>query len=269
MLLTVHSSLWPLLVLFLVSNAYGTSVLFGVALLKQQSFFEGSFSSRKYYLLMGWAPLTYLGLALLLDPRYALFFVTAAALGVIGELLVSIHFRSFFREPIWTYSHSSILSGYTATINILPWAVGALLFHVFGRLIFPAAEPPPVDAMLTATVAVLGGVALSLALRSRTSARTGQLSVAAFAVFCLPIATSALALGLLCDARYPLVMAIFSLVGFSTEYGYGRSMALFFDRALWTYNHWPIDEGHSSFVTFPLWALGGLYFHFIAVLVGL
>ena len=64
-------------------------------------------------------------------------------------------------------------------------------------------------------------------------------------------------------------MAAFAVVGFLTEYGYGRSMSTFFERGLWTYNHWQIDEGHTSFVTFPLWALGGLYFHFIAACLGM
>ena len=64
-------------------------------------------------------------------------------------------------------------------------------------------------------------------------------------------------------------MLAFALVGFLTEYAYGRSMAVFFERSLWTYNHWQIDGGHTSFVTLPLWALGGLYFHFISASLGL
>jgi hypothetical protein len=73
----------------------------------------------------------------------------------------------------------------------------------------------------------------------------------------------------LCGVRYPLLMLAFSLVGFVTEYAYGRGMSVMFERGLWTYNHWRIDEGHTSFVTLPLWALGGLYFYFIAGALGL
>jgi len=46
-------------------------------------------------------------------------------------------------------------------------------------------------------------------------------------------------------------------------------MSIFFSQPLWTYNHWKIDGGHTSFVTAPLWALGGLYFYFLAACLGL
>jgi hypothetical protein len=46
-------------------------------------------------------------------------------------------------------------------------------------------------------------------------------------------------------------------------------MSLFFEEPLWRYRHLRIDDGHTSFVTLPLWALGGLYFHLIGGLVGL
>ena len=101
------------------------------------------------------------------------------------------------------------------------------------------------------------------------SARRGRLSVPAFVVFCLPIASTAIALGFLVDGRYPILMVCFGLVGFATEYGYGRGMRLFFDRGLWTYNHWRIDGGHTSYVTLPLWAIGGLFFHLLARALGL
>ena len=71
------------------------------------------------------------------------------------------------------------------------------------------------------------------------------------------------------QALFALLMAACSLVGSVTEYGYGRSMSLFFRDGLWTYNHLEIDGGHTSYVTLPLWALGGLYFHFIAAALGL
>ena len=58
------------------------------------------------------------------------------------------------------------------------------------------------------------------------------------------------------------------MVGFLTEYAYGRTMSVFFEKSLWRYNHWQIDSGHTSFVTFPLWALGGLYFYFISSWIG-
>ncbi len=269
LVVSVNPGLWPLLVLFLVSNAYGTALLVGLAFARSRAVFQSEFTSRKYYLLMGWAPLSYVGLSVFLEPRYGLLFVLAGSLGVLGELLVSVHFRYFFREPIWTYSHRAVLAGYTSTINFLPWAVGALLFHASGRVLMPDRETSPWPAMFSASLAVAMGVVVSVLLERLTRARRGVFSLPAFAIFCLPIATVAVALGVLHDVRYVGLMLLFSVVGFATEYAYGRSMSLFFDRALWTYNHWPIDEGHSSFVTFPLWALGGLYFFFIAAALGL
>ena len=65
------------------------------------------------------------------------------------------------------------------------------------------------------------------------------------------------------------VMALFAIVGSTTEYGYGRSMSHLFAKGLWSYNHGKIDDGHTSYVTLPLWALGGLYFHFLAACLGL
>ena len=79
----------------------------------------------------------------------------------------------------------------------------------------------------------------------------------------------ALALTALCGPRYGLLMLAFSPLGFITEYAYGRIMSLFFEEPLWRYQHLRIDHGHTSFVTLPLWALGGLYFYLVAGLIGL
>jgi hypothetical protein len=128
---------------------------------------------------------------------------------------------------------------------------------------------PLLRPMLVSAAAVAVGLTLAFVFRAATSARDRRFSKPAFAVFCLPILTTALALGWLESPKYPLLMTAFAVVGFLTEYGYGRGMSAFFERGLWTYNHWKIDEGHTSFVTFPLWALGGLYFHFIAACLGM
>lgn len=164
-----------------------------------------------------------------------------------------------------------MLSGYTSTINFLPWAVGALLFCETRRVLRGSVEPAlSLDRPVMVCAAALTlGIALAWPLRRLTSARHGRFSKTAFAVFCLPIALAAGALSAWVSLHYLGIMAAFALVGFVTEYTYGRGMSLFFERGLWTYNHWKIDHGHTSFVTLPLWALGGLYFHFIAGYVGL
>ncbi|MBI5481173.1 MAG: hypothetical protein HY906_20110 [Deltaproteobacteria bacterium] len=253
------------------ANAYILALMITAAI-RRGAFLGGSgFSSRKYYLLMGWAPLAFGALALMVNPRYLLLFVVAGVAGVLGELLVSLLWRGFFHQPIWTYSHRSVLRGYTSTINFLPWAVGAFLFHVLGRLVTggsPAATPTLLPVAVSSAAFVIG-CAVAWPGRVTTSAREGRFTPRAFAVFCLPIAFTALALSLFCGPRYLLLMLVFAPVGFFTEYVYGRSMSLFFDPALWAYNHWRIDGGHTSFVTLPLWSLGGLYLWFISNWIGL
>jgi hypothetical protein len=256
-------------VFFVATNAY-VLALMGVAALHRGSFWgDQRFSLAKYYLFMGWAPVAFGALALLVDPRYALLFVVAGAAGVAGELIVSVLWRGFFREPIWTYSYRSVLRGYTSTINFFPWAVGALGFHFAGRVLVGDAPPPTLVPALVGGAAFVVGCGLAWPGRRATSARDGRFGPAAFALFCLPIVLVAASLALCCGPRYLLLMLLFAPLGFFTEYVYGRTMTLFFDRALWTYNHWRIDDGHSSFVTFPLWSLGGLYFWLIAGWLGL
>lgn len=84
-----------------------------------------------------------------------------------------------------------------------------------------------------------------------------------------PIAVVAVALATSCSPAYLPLMLVLAYIGFFAEYAYGRIMSLFFERGLWTYNHLQIDDGHTSFVTPPLWALGGLYFYFMASMLGL
>ena len=265
----VTAAALSLLILVMVSNVYGGAMVAVVAARRSTLLFDPHFSLKKFYLLMGWAPLAFVVLALLVDARYLLLFVVAGVAGIVGELLVSVLWRSFFREPIWTYSYRSVLSGYTSTLNFLPWAVGALLFHETSRLLGGVGSGAPFVPMAISAVALGIGLLASFALRGYTKARAREFSKPAFFVFCLPIVTTAVALSVFASSKYALLMAAFAVVGFLTEYGYGRSMSTFFERGLWTYNHWQIDEGHTSFVTFPLWALGGLYFHFIAACLGM
>jgi hypothetical protein len=257
------------LVLAGVSNSYMMLLVLGVVASKSDLLVVPRFSLRRFYLLMGWVPLSFGALAILSDVRYLAFFLAAGVAGVLGELLVSVLWRRFFDEPIWTYSYRSVLGGYTSTLNFLPWAFGALLFQLTGRLAGMTPAPGELAGpMWVSAIAFTVGLVIAWVgrvLGSRRRAFTG----AGLALFCFPIALTALALGVLHGPGYPLVMAAFAIVGFASEYAYGRGMSLFFERGLWTYNHWKIDEGHSSFITFPLWALGGLYFHFLAALLGL
>lgn len=260
----------PILLFGTASNAY-SFVLVMLALKRGDWLTDQRFSLTKFYVLMGWVPLAFVLLGMLISPRYLALFGAAGLLGIVGELLVSVVWRSFFSEPIWTYSYRSVLAGYTSTLNFLPWAVGALLFCETRRVLrgpVPSAltlERP----MLVCAAALLLGLLVAWPLSRVTSARQRRFSKRAFAVFCIPIAFTAAALATLVSPYFLVLMTAFALIGFFTEYTYGRGMSLFFERGLWTYNHWKIDHGHSSFVTFPLWALGGLYFHFIAGFVGL
>jgi hypothetical protein len=260
----------PLLLFGTASNVY-SFVLVVLALRRGDWLTDQQFSLTKFYVLMGWVPLAFVSLALLISPRYLALFVAAGLLGIVGELIVSVVWRGFFKEPIWTYSYRSVLAGYTSTLNFLPWAVGALLFCETRRVLRgPATHELTLGRPVwVCALALAVGIAIAWPLRHLTSARQRRFSKSAFAVFCIPIALTAGALAALVSPHYLLLMAAFAVVGFFTEYTYGRGMSLFFERGLWTYNHWKIDHGHTSFVTFPLWALGGLYFHFIASFVGL
>ncbi len=259
------------LLLFLAASNLYAAVLLSAVVVRYRQLFTGSeFSLGRYYVLMGWAPFAFLALGVLADVRYLFLFALGGVAGIAGEVAVSLLWRRYFREPIWTYSYRSVLRGYTSTINFLPWSVGALLFVETGRLVqgTPSLGLSP-RAVLVSAVAFGVGLACAWPARRFTAAGSGRFSRSALAVFALPVATTALALGVWCSPRYPLMMVAFAIVGFVTEYAYGRGMSLFFERGLWTYNHWRIDEGHTSFVTLPLWALGGLCFYFIAGAIGL
>jgi hypothetical protein len=262
------SAIRALFVFSIVCNAYTALILLWAIIKRDPRLFEPRFTLPKFYVLMGWAPAAFVALALLVNVRYLALFVAAGCLGVVGELIVSALWRGFFDRPIWTYSHRAALGGATSSLNFLPWAVGALLFQMAGGLMGGGGNQL-LKPMAVSAVAFVVGLAVAWPARRKTSPAGRRFTRSAFALFCLPIATTALALGALCGPEYILRMTIFAPLGFVTEYAYGRTMALFFDRGLWTYNHWPIDGGHSSFVTFPLWALGGLYFQFIAACLGL
>jgi hypothetical protein len=263
------------LILMAVVNNGWVCMLIATALVSKSTFlFDLQFSLRKFYVLMGWAPLAFLVLGLAVDTRYFLLFVVTGIAGILGELLVSVMYRWFFGEPIWTYSYRSLLGGYTSSLNFLPWAVGAFLFHASGRLL---GGPAPsgnvlVSAMTISTIAYAVGLAIVFPLRALTTrdpSKPRRFTKASFALFCFPILLVSAALAIWSEPRFAILMLAFGPIGFATEYSYGRSMSFLFERGLWIYNHWKIDSGHTSFVTLPLWALGGLYFYFISACLGL
>jgi hypothetical protein len=255
-----------LLVVFTVPHLYVGSLALAYSVRRLELPLGAAFSLRRFYLLMGWVPLTFVVLAATVNPRFLTFFVVAAIAGVAGELLVSAAWRWFFGQPIWRYNHRAVLRGATSTLNVLPWALGAALFVVAGRLVQPTpagvAELWQVAGLASASIAA-GAITALVARLVVWRGRAPGVTRGAFAVFCLPVL---LTLGVLTAQGHPdhaLMMLVFGPLGFGTEYAYGRTMAFFFDRGLWTYEPWPIDEGHSSFVTLPLWMLGGLYFQLI------
>ncbi len=258
--------------LVLATHGYGCALVLGAAALRSPSLHDKRFSRAKFYALMGWVPLSFALLAVLRDPRFAAFFFLSGIAGVVSETLVSFVWRAFFRVPIWTYSYGAVVGGFTSKLNFLPWATGGLLFCLIGRALEPVLGAPPGFPVRAATVfgaSLAVGLAVAWPLGRLTSARDGALSLPALLVFCLPIALAAAALAISCSPGYLLAMALFSLVGFATEYAYGRGMRLVFERGLWSYHPYRLDEGHTSWVTFPLWSIGGLFFHFVARAVGL
>jgi hypothetical protein len=258
--------------LFGIAQGYGFFVIAATAFRKSTLLSDERFSRAKFYALMGWVPLVFLVLALAWNVRFLAFFFAAGASGIAAEVLVSIVWRAFFSEPIWSYSFGAVARGFTSTLNFLPWATGGLLFHATGRCfrtLHPQADVFPARAAIVFAVSLAVGLAFAWPLSRATSARRGVFSKSAFAVFCLPIGLAAIALATLCSPIYLVLMSAFAAVGFITEYGYGRGMRVFFDRGLWTYHPWKIDDGHSSYVTFPLWSIGGMFFHFLACAVGI
>ncbi|MEZ4370154.1 MAG: hypothetical protein R3B07_04985 [Polyangiaceae bacterium] len=268
----IHPRLRPLVTFGVWSNLYIVGLSAIGARWYQEEILSQRFSVRKFYLLMGWVPAGFLGLIAAYDRRYLWLFLWTGMLGVVGELIVSVAWRMFFHVPIWTYSYRSLLRGYTSELNFFPWAVGAFLFHATATM-FGAEAPraaPQLQLTEPLTLSLIGG-ALGLLLWPLAFLRKAdrrRFAVWRFALFCGPILGVLVVLG----SQHPVyvkLMLLFSLVGFATEYLYGRIMSLFFERGLWEYNHLKIDGGHSSFVTFPLWALGGLYFFYISGWVGL
>jgi hypothetical protein len=252
----ISTAIKALIVFCLACNAYSALLLGWAVARRDPRLFQPRFSLPKFYVLMGWAPISFLALALVVNLRYLALFLAAGILGVVGELIVSALWLHFFDQPIWTYSHRSKLGGATSSLNFLPWAVGALVFQISGELMGAGSDPHAslLKPVLVSAAAFSLGLGVAVSARRATRRKNRHFTRRAFALFCLPIATTALALGVLCGPEYVLRMTIFAPLGFATEYAY---------------NHWQIDGGHSSFVTFPLWALGGLYFHFIAAMLGL
>lgn len=272
-LLSVPPGARPLMVFGLCANIYSLSLV-GISLATDWGLLiDGKFSLRKFYALMGWAPAGFLGLVVAYDVRYLWLFLATGVLGVVGELIVSVAWRAFFTVPIWTYSYGARLRGYTSELNFLPWAVGAFLFYCTAGVLNHSAPRgfPALSLQEPLVLCVLGGLAGTLLWPLAFVGRgaRGRFKPARFLVFCAPILGVSVALSWALGWGYLGLMLAFSVVGFATEYLYGRIMSAFFEVGLWEYNHLKIDGGHSSFVTFPLWALGGLYFHFIAGWVGL
>jgi hypothetical protein len=253
------------------AHGYGAVLVLGSAGLNGAILNDQRFSRRKFYALMGWVPLTFAVLSILYGPPFLVFFVAAGLSGIVMEVLVSLVWRAFFREPIWSYSYGAVASGFTSTLNVLPWAAGGLLFHATALVFRPwlRDEGFPLHDAVVFALALAAGVSVAWPLHRAVCTRGGAVSKRAFAIFSLPIALSAVALAVFSTPVYLLLMVTFAGVGFVTEYGYGRSMRVFFDRGLWVYHPWTIDEGHSSYVTFPLWSIGGLYFYFLSRAVGL
>lgn len=256
------TTLHPLLVFSVVPHVYA-GALIALTIRKRDAWQGAPFSWLRFYVLMGWAPLTYAALAVFVDWRYLVMFVACGVAGVAGELIVSVVWRVFFGPPIWTYSHGAFAAGFSSTLNFLPWAVGAFVFHVIA-IHLGATSMLDRGGLARAVVTSIAALAVGACvcwpwiIRAR-----GTFTKRRFAVFCLPILLTMIALVASVDWRFAPLMLLFAVGGFVTEYGYGRMMSVFFARSLWRYNPWPLDHGHASPVSIPLWALGGLFFFFI------
>ena len=111
--LIIDSAYHPILLFGLASNAY-SFVLVTLALKRGDWLTDSQFSLTKFYVLMGWVPLAFLALSLVISPRYLLLFVATGLMGIVGELIVSVVWRRFFAEPIWTYSYRAVRTLITA-----------------------------------------------------------------------------------------------------------------------------------------------------------
>ena len=155
-------------------------------ILRWRWWFDGRFSLRKFYGLMGWVPLCFALLGVFSGARYVALFFAASCAGIAGELLVSLAYHRFLGGAVWTYSYGARSSGYTSTLNVLPWAFGGLLFQQLG-LVAGLAWPTtvPVGEVVAVSAGALGVGCLALwPLRRFTAAAQGRFSITAFALFC-------------------------------------------------------------------------------------
>lgn len=232
------------------------------------------FSEIKYYKFIGLFLVFPIWLSLRAESFAPIvYFLLFGLFGMLGEILFSEWWKSFYEQPLYKYSVEGIVHSFSAKINFIPWGVAGLfclwLINIFFKN-FPGSKinlnTGANEFYYVFIVCFFAGFAFQFMVRavmefvhprSFKFKKVGFLNQFLFLFpFLLGIAVSSLIFGKVI-IWFGLGLGLFAALA---EYGYGKVLEHSFGKKFWIYKPWSFDHGHFTPLAIIPFALMGFYF---------
>lgn len=252
-------------------------LLFIVALIthsikrKKLVFPRSKFTLGNYYLLVLPIPLSVLIYSFLSNSWLPIiFFAIFCVAGILGEVLFSLWWSFFYKKSFWTYTTKTFFKKYTSSLNFLAWGLGGftylLILSYFPKINF--SKLSFLFLFLFLVVAFIQILLFLLLFRRRLFKHKFQkVNFYNWLFFSLPIIIPLFLIVYWFGLTFLWLFLLMALAGMIIEYVFGKICHFFLSRRLWTYNHLSVDKDHFTILSFLPFALGGIYFWCVFLIV--
>jgi hypothetical protein len=194
--------------------------------------------------------------------------------GVLGEIVFSEWWTSFYKTPLYLYRQAQIDYGFSSKFNLIPYGLGGMLFllviQIFSKL-FPNFEISlsglkQNEFYYIFASSFLAGLALQFMIRAVIQfyhPRTFHFekpTLSNVLLFYMPFLLGLFSAAWLFNSGLLVLAAIFSASAALVEYLYGKFLEIIYRKKFWDYLPLSFDRGHFSPLSLVAFSLMGFYF---------
>jgi hypothetical protein len=229
-----------------------------------------SFSPFHYYMMMSTFGVALIFQTLLRDNVDIFYlFVFLCFAGVIGETIFSLWWKGFFARRFWVYKVETIFSKYTSLLNLIPWGVGGFLYLVvydnLNKFLGTSLSNQSVFFssfvfVMLIFVSIGFRLVFNLILERTITLRFRKFALHRYFYYVLPFVFTIIMFTLFFDPYYLVLAVGFGIIGFLTEYLFGKVCVLFVSRSLWDYTYHTFDNKHGTLLSIVPFSIAGFWF---------
>ncbi len=261
-------------------SAYLIAVFSYYVVHKRLLFSGFRFSHRNYHIMM--VPFIFPPLFIgFLDGTwvYLLIFLYFGIAGVMGEIIFSILWKCYFRNPFWKYKFFTIVNKSSSLLNFIPWGVGGFMYlsltslytNNFGNIFYEGMDKEQISFLFLKAAAIFVLQILLFKMVSKIFPLRKMFDKKKRIIIkYIYFISSFFLIGFLMPINYFHYLFLFFLYGiiaFIVEYFFGKISKLIIGKKLWTYEYLTIDKKHTTLLNIVVFGLGGYYFIFLFLLL--